>query len=94
MADFNARWLVVYPGHHRRAVWSVTTMDDFADLKESEVIEICNSANIITKDVHKILAEKLGRRNSAAHPSSVTIGQLQAEEFIDDLIKNVVLKLQ
>jgi len=69
-------------------------MDDFGDeLKESEAIEICNSAGIITKDQHKILTAKLGRRNSAAHPSSVNIDQLQAEEFIDDLIKNVVLSL-
>jgi len=70
-------------------------MDDFAEeLKELKVIEICNSAGILTKDMHRILAEKLGRRNSAAHPSSVEIKQLQAEEFIDDLITNVVLKLK
>jgi hypothetical protein len=61
-------------------------------LKEFEGIEICNSASIITKDVHRISVQKLGRRNSAAHPSSVKIGQLQADEFIDDLVKNVVLK--
>jgi hypothetical protein len=70
-------------------------MDDFnEELKESQVIEICNSADIITKDVHRILKEKLGTRNSAAHPSSIEIGQLQAEAFIDDFIKNVVLKLK
>jgi len=93
LADFNARWPLIYPGHHRKAPKAIVLMDDFADLKESEVIEICNSANIITRDVHRILEEKLGRRNSAAHPSSVAIGQLQAEAFIDDLVKNVVLKL-
>jgi hypothetical protein len=93
LTDFNARWPVVYPGHHKKGAKAIATMDDFTELKESEVIEICNSADIITKDVHRILAEDLGRRNSAAHPSSVTIGQLQAESFIDDLIKNVVLKL-
>ena len=73
---------------------AIAKIEDFAEeLRESEVIEICNSAGIITKDVHKILAEKLGKRNSAAHPSSVSIGQLQAEAFIDELVKNVVLKL-
>jgi hypothetical protein len=69
-------------------------MDDFGDmLKESEVIRIAKSATIISNDVAKILDEKLGRRNSAAHPSGVRIEQLQAEDFIDDLVKNVVLKL-
>lgn len=91
---FNARWPLVYQGHHTKKQKTITNMDDFAEeLKESQVIEICNSAGIITSDVHKILTEKLGTRNSAAHPSSVNIGQLQAEEFIDNLIKNVVLKL-
>jgi hypothetical protein len=41
----------------------------------------------------KILDEKLGKRNSAAHPSGVKIGHLQADAFIDDLVRNVVLKL-
>lgn len=94
LSDFNAKWPLVYQGHHRKAQKVITKMDDFGEeLKESEVIEICNSAKIITGDQHKILKDKLGRRNSAAHPSSVKIGQLQAEEFIDDLVKNVVLKL-
>ena len=43
-------------------------------------------------DVHKILTTKLGIRNSAAHPSTVVITQVQAEDFITDLINNVVLK--
>ena len=70
-------------------------MDDFnEELKESQVLEICNSAGIITGNIHKILKEKLDRRNSAAHPSDVEIGQLQAEHFIDDLMRNVVLKIK
>jgi hypothetical protein len=69
-------------------------MDDFGDLlKESDVIKIARSSSIVSHDVAKILEEKLGRRNSAAHPSGVKIEQLQAEEFIDDLVKNVVVKL-
>ena len=95
LAAFNTQWPLVYQGHHRKTQKQITTMDDFSEeLKESEVIEICNSAGVFTKDVHRILVEKLGRRNSAAHPASVASGQLQAEAFIDDLVKNVVLKLQ
>ena len=95
LAEFNARWRVVYQGHHSKAIQTIGSMDDFAEkLKESQVIEICNSAGVFNSDIHRILVEKLGRRNSAAHPSNVAIGQLQAEDFIDDLVKNVVIRLR
>jgi hypothetical protein len=95
LAAFNARWPISNPGHHKKAgISTVTTMDDFGEeFKESQVITIARDAGIITGDVYKILDEKLGKRNSAAHPSSVNIGQLQADAFIDDLVKNVVLKI-
>jgi hypothetical protein len=57
------------------------------------MIQACSSANIISKTVHNILAEKLERRNSAAHPSGTVTSQPTAEEFIEDLVENVVLKL-
>lgn len=94
LAKFNSQWPIVYQGHHKKSAKTISKMEDFADeLKESEMLEICNSAGIISKDIHKILKAKLDRRNSAAHPSFITISQLQAEEFIDDIVKNVVLKL-
>lgn len=94
LAKFDAR----IPVYSKK--WKVTDLpiiqkyDDFGDkMSEREVIEVCNSADIITGDLHKILVRNLGTRNSAAHPSSVLIGQLQAEALIDDLIKNVILAL-
>jgi len=94
LSDFNARWPAVFQGHHSKGAKAIAKMDDFGDLlKESEVIRIAKSASIISNDVARILDDKLGRRNSAAHPSGVKIEQLQAEEFIDDLVKNVVLKV-
>jgi hypothetical protein len=94
LAKFDAR----IPVYSKK--WKVTDLpiiqkyDDFGDeMSEREVIEVCNSAGIISGDLHKILVKHLGTRNSAAHPSSVRIGQLQAEAFIDDLIKNVILTL-
>jgi hypothetical protein len=94
IADFNTRWVTVFPAHHKNNTKVIAKIDDFGDnLRESEVIKIAKSASIISNDVGKILDEKLGRRNSAAHPSGVKIEHLQAEEFIDDLVKNVVLKI-
>jgi hypothetical protein len=92
LADFNNRIPVKYPKK-----WKVADMplikkyDDFGDeMSEREVIEVANSASIITGDMHKVYVEKLGKRNSAAHPSTHHVTQVQAEGFIDDLITNTV----
>lgn len=71
---------------------SIYTKDDFGDIKESQFIEICRSANIISNDVRKILDSKLGIRNSFAHPSTVVLPKSKALDFIEDLLQNVVLK--
>jgi hypothetical protein len=60
-------------------------------LKESEVIEICNTAQLLNGNIIRILREKLGKRNNAAHPASVVIVQSQADDVITDLLNNVVL---
>lgn len=92
--QFNRQWPKTFSVHHQKArVQEIRNRDDFAELKESQVITICKSAAIITGDMCKILEEKLGKRNSAAHPSTVTIGQIQAEGVIDDLVNNIILRL-
>jgi hypothetical protein len=89
LQDFNAQ----LPKSFRAARISVVNKrDDFAELKESEVLQVCRSSNIITGDVFKILKEKLDKRNTAAHPSTVVISPHTAEEYIIDLVTNVVLK--
>lgn len=69
----------------------IKNKDDFCELKESDFIEICKSAGIITKDIRKLLDEKLGFRNSIAHPSGIKIGESKATSFIEDLMDNVIL---
>ncbi len=96
LKDFNDRISIRYPKK-----WTVADMplirkyDDFGDeMSEREVIEVANSAGIITGGMHKVYVEKLGKRNSAAHPSQIHVTQVQAEGFIDDLIRNTVLQLK
>jgi hypothetical protein len=96
LADFNTRIPARYPKK-----WKVADMPliknygDFGDeMSEREVIEVCNSAGIITGDMFKVYVEKLGKRNSAAHPSITHVTQVQAEGYIDDLIRNTVLLLK
>jgi hypothetical protein len=66
--------------------------DDFGDLKESEFITVCRSAGLITNDVRKLLDEKLGFRNSCAHPSSIAVGESKVLSFVEDLVDNVITK--
>jgi hypothetical protein len=70
----------------------VTDKDDFSDVKDSVFIETCKSAKIISGDVRKILDEKLGVRNTCAHPSDVEIHDSKVVNFIEDIIDNVVVK--
>lgn len=72
---------------------AVTKMEDFAELKESQVLQVARSALVFDANLYKLLKEKLDRRNMAAHPSTLTIGQLTAEEFIRDLIENAAQRL-
>jgi hypothetical protein len=70
----------------------ITKLDDFSDIPESKFIEITRASNIITNDVRKILDTKLGIRNTSAHPSSVSITDVKATDFILDLVENIILK--
>lgn len=90
LADFNT---VLSKVNDRRVkVSSITVKDDFGDIPESKFIELLRSAGIISNDVRKILDEKLGVRNSCAHPSGVAIKPSKAIDYIEDLIENVMLK--
>ncbi|GAB4462129.1 MAG: hypothetical protein OHK0029_28410 [Armatimonadaceae bacterium] len=62
---------------------------------EREVIDICGHKDvaIITENLKKILVQCLERRNLSAHPATIEISQLNAEDTIDWLVKNVVLRL-
>jgi hypothetical protein len=76
----------------RIKIVSVKTKDDFNEMPENKFIEFCRSGGIITNDIRKILEEKLGIRNTYAHPSNLKILESKAVEFIEDLIVNVVQK--
>jgi hypothetical protein len=76
----------------RVRVTIVQNRDDFGDIPESKFIEFLRSAGIISNDIRKILDEKLGIRNTSAHPSAVSIKPSKVVEFVDDLVENIILK--
>lgn len=90
LATFNA---AIGKRNSKKAHLVMRAYDDFEDLKEREVIDICNTAGVITGNLHKILVAKLDIRNMAAHPSSVVITQPQADDVVTSLVHNVVLAL-
>jgi hypothetical protein len=90
LTEFNAQAPRSFP---RAGYPVISKRDDFLEFKESHVLQIAKSARLITDSQHKVLKEKLDRRNVAAHPSGIKILQQTAEEVIRDLIENVVLKL-
>lgn len=71
----------------------ITSRDEFAELKESEVVGACSTAKLLNKNVVEIMESKLKRRNAVAHPSTVVVTQAQADDTITDLVNNVVLTL-
>jgi hypothetical protein len=90
LGDFNAAIPRKYP---RKPPLTIVTQEQFEELKESEVIEICNTASLVSGNIIRILREKLTKRNTAAHPSSVVVVQSQADDVVTDLVNNVVLAL-
>jgi hypothetical protein len=89
LADFND---ALHKRSDAAAKLTVRAKDDFGELKESVFIETCKSAGIISKDVRKLLDEKLGIRNTCAHPGDVTIPESKVASFIEDLVDNVIVK--
>lgn len=88
--DFNSQLPKSFP---KARILDIKKREDFDELKESEVLQVSRSANIITNDIFKILKEKLDKRNTAAHPSAVIIFPHTSEEYIIDIVNNVLLKI-
>jgi len=91
LADFNAAITKKYP---KKTNIVIAKYEDFTEeLSERETVEIANVADTFNSVVFRILKKELDRRNIAAHPSNVIIGQHQADDMISELVNNVVLAL-
>jgi hypothetical protein len=91
LRSFNAQLPISYP---KAGVLAITSLDDFSFLKEDQVLTVAKNAKLISVTLHKVMKEKLDRRNTAAHPSDVVVHQVTAEDCIKDLVENVVLMLK
>jgi hypothetical protein len=81
-------------GPKKAAAIAITKREDFEELKESEVLDICGNAGLFAShNTKKILDIQLTKRNFAAHPSLMVIDGPQADDTISSLVNNVVLVL-
>ncbi|RWN59923.1 MAG: hypothetical protein EOS00_17285 [Mesorhizobium sp.] len=90
LAAFNA--VLANNTDRRIRITVVNARDDFAEIPEGKFIEFCRSAGILSKDARKILDDKLGTRNSAAHPSTIVFTRAKVVDFAEDLFNNIILK--
>lgn len=78
----------------KKAYVVIAGRDDFEELKEDETVDIAGRLPEITNGIKKVLKEKLGRRNTCAHPSLLRVERAQVDDAITDLVNNVVLTLR
>ena len=94
LADFNAKIIGVV-GVKRGSGLVIVTREDFEQLGEKDVLNICNSAALFaSSNTKKLLEIQLTKRNLAAHPSLLVIDGPQADDTISSLVNNVVLVLK
>jgi hypothetical protein len=87
--------IIARVGPKKAAGIAITNRESFEDLKESETLDICETAGLFSSvNTKKILGMQLTKRNLAAHPALVVIGAPEAEDTISSLINNVVLTLR
>jgi hypothetical protein len=72
---------------------AITDRADFEQMKEAEVLDAVAVLPGITDNMKKTLKEKLGRRNTYAHPSTMTVAKPQVDDMVTDLVNNIVLRL-
>lgn len=104
--DHVARWVLADPArlavfnagiakrNPRKAHVQIATRADFEELKEDETVEIVGGLPGVTGSMKRILKEKLGRRNTYAHPSTATVARPQVDDMITELVNNIVLVLK
>lgn len=89
LTEFNRTFAASNPQGRVRIIAKV---EDFEEINEDRIITTCRTAGIITSGVQKTLKEGLDTRNTAAHPSNVTIARSKAISVIEDLVTNVIKK--
>lgn len=79
---------------YQRRGLTISKYDDFEEIKEDDFLDLLKSTNIISKGRRRLLGEKLGIRNTYAHPSPLTLTDTKTISFIEDLINDIITKIK
>lgn len=78
-------------GNYRHT--TINKKEDFEDVKDSDFILVLRTLGWISGGQLKILEGKLDFRNSYAHPSTLVLTESMTVSFVEDLMLNVVSKI-
>ena len=90
LAAFNQ---AIAPKFSKKAHVVIQRREDFEKLSEGETVEVAGGLPGITGNMKKTLKERLDRRNTYAHPSSMHAERQQVDDMLLDLVNNIILKL-
>ena len=72
---------------------SITKQEDFEEIKDLDFLKTLRTCGVIGSTKFKILQNSLDERNRYAHPTDVTITDSIATSFIENLVHNIILKI-
>ncbi len=78
-----------FKSHDPKAI-NIKSIDDFAYMKESNVLLVAQDLGIIDKGQRQRLEEALDLRNTCGHPGKYKPGPKKVEAFVEDIIKTVL----
>jgi len=79
---------------YQRGGLTISKYDDFEEIREEDFLDLLKSTTIISKGRRKLLGEKLGIRNTYAHPTPLTLTDTKTISFIEDLINDIITKIK
>lgn len=72
---------------------SVNQIEDFEEIKDLDLLRTIRSCGMISNSQYNILDTRLKERNRYAHPTNLEITNTIAVAFLEDLINNIILKI-
>jgi len=72
---------------------TVSKIEDFEEIKDNDLLRTIRTCGIVSGSQFGILETRLKERNRYAHPTNLEITDTIALAFIEDLVNNILLKV-
>jgi len=72
---------------------SINQIEDFEEIKDNDFLLTIRTIGMISGSQYNILDTRLKERNRYAHPTNLEITDTIAIAFIEDLVNNIILKI-